>query len=55
LPHNLFAYLLLEKKNLCIDWLKKLIYLGMQVVPWAFWPQKFGYRHAGELIGIGRK
>jgi SAM-dependent methyltransferase len=55
LPHNLFAYLLLEKKNLCIDWLKKLIYLGMQVVPWAFWPQNFGYRHAGELIGIGRK
>jgi 2-polyprenyl-3-methyl-5-hydroxy-6-metoxy-1,4-benzoquinol methylase len=55
LPHNLFIYLLMEKKNLCIDWLKKLIYLGMQVVPWAFLPQDYGYRHAGSLIGIGRK
>jgi SAM-dependent methyltransferase len=54
-PHDLFAYLLLEKKNLCIDGLKKLIYLSMQVVPWAFLPQDFGYRHAGSLIGIGRK
>jgi SAM-dependent methyltransferase len=55
LPHNLFIYLLMEKKNLCIDWLKKLIYLGMQAVPWAFLPQDFCYRHAGSLIGIGRK
>jgi len=55
LPHNLFIYLLMEKKNLCLDWLKKLIYLGMQVVPQAFLPQDFCYRHAGSLIGIGRK
>jgi 2-polyprenyl-3-methyl-5-hydroxy-6-metoxy-1,4-benzoquinol methylase len=55
LPHNLFVYLLIEKKNLFIDMLKKLIYLGMQVVPWFFFPQDFCYRHAGSLIGIGRK
>jgi SAM-dependent methyltransferase len=55
LPHNLFVYLLMERKNLFIDLLKKLIYLGMQVVPWAFLPQDFCYRHAGSLIGIGRK
>jgi SAM-dependent methyltransferase len=55
LPHNLFVYLLLEKNNLLIDSLKKLIYLGMQVVPWSFFPQDFCHRHAGSLIGIGRK
>ena len=55
LPHNLFVYLLMERKNLFIDLLKKLVYLGMQVVPWAFLPQEFCYRHAGSLIGIGRK
>jgi 2-polyprenyl-3-methyl-5-hydroxy-6-metoxy-1,4-benzoquinol methylase len=55
LPHNLFVYLLIEKKNLFIDLLKKLIYLGMQVVPWSFFPQDFCHRHAGSLIGIGRK
>jgi 2-polyprenyl-3-methyl-5-hydroxy-6-metoxy-1,4-benzoquinol methylase len=55
LPHNLCIYLLIEKKNPCFDWLKKLIYLGMQVIPWAFLPQNFCYRHAGSLIGIGRK
>jgi SAM-dependent methyltransferase len=55
LPHNLFIYLLIERKNLVIDLLKKLIYLGVQVAPWAFLPQGFCYRHAGSLIGIGRK
>ena len=55
LPHNLFIYLLIEKRNLWLDWLKKLIYLGMQVVPHAVLPQDFCYRHAGSLIGIGRK
>ena len=55
LPHNLCVYLLMEKKNPGIDWLKKLTFLGMQVVPWAFMPRDFAYRHAGSLIGIGRK
>lgn len=55
LPHNLCIYLLIEQKNPWVDWLKKLIYLGMQAVPWAFLPQNFCYRHAGSLIGIGRK
>ena len=55
LPHNLFVYLLMEQKNLFIDWSTKLIYLGMQIVPWAVWPENFCYRHAGSLIGIGRK
>jgi SAM-dependent methyltransferase len=55
LPHNLFVYLLLEKNNLFIDLFKKLTYLGLQVVPWSFFPQNFCHRHAGSLIGIGRK
>jgi SAM-dependent methyltransferase len=55
LPHNLFIYLLMEKRNLWLEGLKKLIYLGMQVVPHALLPQDFCYRHAGSLIGIGRK
>jgi 2-polyprenyl-3-methyl-5-hydroxy-6-metoxy-1,4-benzoquinol methylase len=55
LPHNLFIYLLLEKNNFLIDSLKKLIYLGMQVVPWSFLPQDFCYTHAGSLIGMARK
>ena len=55
LPHNLFVYLLIDPKNLFIDWLTKLFYLGMQVVPRAFLPENFCYRHAGSLIGIGRK
>jgi len=55
LPHNLCIYLLMEKKNPRLDLLKKLIYLGMQVVPQAFLPRDFCYRHAGSLIGIGRR
>ncbi|MFA5109847.1 MAG: class I SAM-dependent methyltransferase [Desulfobaccales bacterium] len=55
LPHNLFAYLLMEKINPFMDLLLKLFYLGMQIVPWAFLPRKFCYRHAGSLIGIARK
>lgn len=55
LPHNLFGYLLIEKNNLFIDFLYKMFYLGMQVVPWANLPQDFCYRHAGSLIGIARK
>jgi SAM-dependent methyltransferase len=55
LPHNLFIYLLMEQKNRGLDGLKKLLYLGMQAVPDAFLPQDFCYRHAGSLIGIGRK
>jgi SAM-dependent methyltransferase len=55
LPHNLFIYLLLEKHGFFIDVLRKLTYLGMQVVPAAFLPPDFGYRHAGSLIGIARK
>jgi SAM-dependent methyltransferase len=55
LPHNLFVYLLLEKRNPFFYLLKKLTYLGLQVVPWSFFPQNFCHRHAGDLIGIGRK
>jgi 2-polyprenyl-3-methyl-5-hydroxy-6-metoxy-1,4-benzoquinol methylase len=55
LPHNLFIYLLLEQHNLFIDLLRKLIYLGIQVLPPGFLSRDFGFRHAGSLIGIGRK
>jgi SAM-dependent methyltransferase len=55
LPHNLFLYLIIEPHNLFIDSLRKLVYLGMQVAPWAFFPRDFAYRHAGSLIGIARK
>jgi SAM-dependent methyltransferase len=55
LPHNLFIYLLLEKNNLLIDSLKKLVYLCMQIVPLAFFSHDFCYRHVGSLIGIARK
>jgi SAM-dependent methyltransferase len=55
LPHNLCVYLLMEKKNFWSDWLKKLVYLGMQIVPGAVLPRDFGYQHAGSLIGLGRK
>ncbi len=55
LPHNPFIYLLLEKNNLLIDSLRKLFYLGMQIVPSALFSHDFCYRHAGSLIGIARK
>jgi 2-polyprenyl-3-methyl-5-hydroxy-6-metoxy-1,4-benzoquinol methylase len=55
LPHNLFFYLLMEKKNLCIDALQKLFYLGAQVVPQVILPEDFCFQHAGSLIGIARK
>ncbi len=55
LPHNLFVYLLMEKKNPLMDLLLKLFYLGMQTIPWAFLPKMFCYRHAGSLIGIAQK
>ena len=55
LAHNLFSYLLIENKNLFIDSLKKLSYLGMQAVPWSLLPPAFAYRQAGDLIGIARK
>jgi len=55
LPHNLFLYLIIEKNNLFIDSLRKLVYLGMQVVPGFLFPQDFSYRQAGSLIGIARK
>jgi SAM-dependent methyltransferase len=55
LPHNLFIYLLLEKNNILLNLLKKVFYLGMQIVPLNFFPEDFCYRHAGSLIGIARK
>jgi SAM-dependent methyltransferase len=55
LPHNLFIYLLLEKSNLLIDSLRKMVYFGIQIVPLAFFSDDFCYRYAGSLIGIARK
>jgi 2-polyprenyl-3-methyl-5-hydroxy-6-metoxy-1,4-benzoquinol methylase len=54
-PHNLFGYKILEKKNMAIDYLQKIIFLTWQVIPQIILPSGFCFQHAGSLIGIARK
>jgi SAM-dependent methyltransferase len=55
LPHNLFVYLLMERKYIITDYLRKLFYLTMQIAPQVIFSRDFCFRHAGSLIGIARK
>lgn len=56
LPHNLFRYFLLNKRDTCLLYcIKKFLYLALQILPASILPSKFAFQQAGTLIGIAQK
>lgn len=55
MPHSMFGHFLITKESALVRILKKIAYLGFQIIPPQIMPKKFSLKKGFTLIGIAEK